>query len=85
MFRMENISSSEVNEEVRNNNYYSRRKKWKSCATLVEGGTWSSKLRFRADAKIDEGKGSKEKQKKKKKKKKEEEEAMIKCSVQKII
>jgi hypothetical protein len=38
MVRMENISSSEVNEEVRNN-YYSRRKKWKSCATLMEGGT----------------------------------------------
>ncbi len=51
----------QVNEEVRNNSYYSRRKEWKSCATLVEGGTHSTKLRFGTYAKLDEGKGLREK------------------------
>jgi hypothetical protein len=74
---LENISSSEPNEDASNNNYYYRRREWKGCATLVEGGTCSNKLAFGADAKIDEGKGSKEKQKEEE----EEEEAMIKCSV----
>ncbi len=77
---MENISSSEANEEARNNNYYSRRREWKSCATLVEGGTCSSKLRFGVGVIIDEGKGLKEKQNMKKKK---QEESMIKCRVKK--
>ncbi len=71
---MENISSSEPNENANNNYYYYRRREWKSCATL--SGTCSNKLGFGADAKFDEGKGLKEKQKKE-----EEEEAMIKCSV----
>jgi hypothetical protein len=44
-----------------NNSYYSRRREWKSCATLVEGGTHSNKLGFEADAKLDEGKGLREK------------------------
>ncbi len=51
----------QANEEARNNSYYSRRKEWKSCGTLVEGGTHSNKLGFGADAKLDEGKGSREK------------------------
>ncbi len=58
---MENISFSEVNEEARNNSNYSRRRAWKSCATLVEGGTHSSKLGFGTYEKIDERKGLKEK------------------------
>jgi hypothetical protein len=33
-------------------------KEWKSCATLVVGGAHSNKLGFGADAKLDEGKGS---------------------------
>jgi hypothetical protein len=61
MIRMENIFSNEANEEARSNNYYFRRREWKSCAILVEGGTHSKKLGFGAHAKIDEGKGLKEK------------------------
>ncbi len=51
----------QANEEAMNNSYYSRRREWKSCATLVEGGTHSNKLGFEADAKLDEGKGLREK------------------------
>ncbi len=50
----------QANEEVRNNSYYCRRREWKSCAILVEGGTQSTKLGFGTDVKLGEGKGLRE-------------------------